>query len=133
VYDELERVTTSCGLAWSVQDGALQIRERGQPVRGTRGALLRVDTGLIGDPEVEIAIATKDGAIQGQPIVHGVCLLRNRCQPGKPARVESLAFTGNLVIVKATYKATPCQLRLGGGIFGPTLLNGVVCLITSKS
>ena len=104
VYDELERMTTSCGLGWSIQDGVLQIRERGQPVRGTRGALLRQDTGLVGDPEVEIATETKDGAIKGQPIVHGVCLLRTDVTPGQPLRVESIAFTGNIVCIATVHK-----------------------------
>ena len=99
VYDELERITTSCGLAWSIQDGVLQIRERGLPVNGTRGALLRADTGLVGDPEVEIATETKDGVIKGQPLVHGVCLLRTDVAPGQPLHVESNAFKGNLVCI----------------------------------
>lgn len=104
VFDELERMTSSCGLAWSIQDSALQIRERGQPVRGAQGALLRTDTGLVGETEVEIATETKGGAIKGQPIVHGSCLLRTDVSPGQPLRVESRAFTGNIVALSTVHR-----------------------------
>lgn len=117
VYDELERFTTSCGLAWSIQDSALQIRERGLPVRGTRGALLNTASGLVGNVEVEIASQvsgftkadkagdkTPSGIIIGKPLVHGECLLRTDVVPGNPARVESLAFTGNVAIIKTIHR-----------------------------
>jgi hypothetical protein len=104
VYDELEKFTTSCGLAWSIQDGAVQIRERGLPVRGTRGALLNATSGLVGNVEVEIATETKDGAIKGQPVVHGSCLLRTDVSPGQPAKIDSLAFSGNIVIVSTVHR-----------------------------
>ncbi len=117
VYDELEKVTASCGLGWSIQDGAVQLRERGLPVRGTRGALLNVDSGLVGAVEVEIASQvsgftkadkkgdkTPSGIIVGKPLVHGTCLLRTDVSPGMPCRVESLAFTGNIAIVKTVHR-----------------------------
>jgi hypothetical protein len=104
VYDELERFTSSCGLGWSIQDGAIQIRERGQPVRGTQGALLNTASGLVGNVEVEIASETKDGAIKGQPIVHGSCLMRADVTPGNPLRVISAQFTGNLVCVSTVHR-----------------------------
>jgi hypothetical protein len=121
VYDELESITRSCGLSWSVQDSALQIRETGQPVGDRRGPLLRPDTGLIGEVAVETKTfqrplyqtaygpPTASGSTAGnarrrigttteQKVqVSGSCLLRHDLIPGVPFRVESEAFTGNLV------------------------------------
>ncbi len=104
VFDELERVTRSCGLDWSVQSGALQLKTAGQPVGSDEGPLLRRDTGLIGDPETERAQETKDGLVKGQTIVTGQCLMRADLVPGRSLRVEHLNFEGNLVCRATTHK-----------------------------
>lgn len=100
VYDELERVCRSCGLEWSVQDSELQLKQLGQPVGPGLGPLLREDSGLVGTPEVEtVSEVTKadPDLRKGQIVVSGACLLRSDLRPGLPFRVESDAFTGNLV------------------------------------
>ena len=111
VFDELESVARSCGLRWSVQDSALQIREAGLPVGDRQGPLLRADSGLIGEVEIETVAAgaekqsatTKRLAAQGfgsgNTKVTGKCLFRTDLVPGVPFRVESEAFTGSLVCV----------------------------------
>jgi hypothetical protein len=118
VFDEMEHVTRSCGLRWSVQDSALQIREVGLPVGDKQGPLLRKDTGLIGDVEIETVVAgaesvkglvkagkglTAQGFTAGSQKVSGVCLLRTDLIPGVPLRTESEAFTGNLVCVATVH------------------------------
>lgn len=97
VFDELEHVTRSCGLEWSVQDSALQIREAGSPVGDRQGPLLRPDTGLIGEPQVETVAKAEPGFPAGSPKVTGRALLLPDLIPGVPLRVESEAFTGNIV------------------------------------
>jgi len=106
VFDELEHVTRSCGLEWSVQDSALQIRDAGAPVGDRQGPLLRPDSGLIGDLELEtVTKVTKDakgftekaGFALGETRVSGRALLRQDLIPGVPFRVETEAFRGNLV------------------------------------
>lgn len=97
VFDELESVTRSCGLGWSIQDSALQIREVGQPVGDRSGPLLRPDTGLVGEVELETVAKEEPGFAAGSVKVCGSCLLRHDLIPGVPLRVESEAFTGNLV------------------------------------
>lgn len=98
VFHELEHICRSCGLSWSIQDSALQLREQGRPVDSrTTGPLLRADSGLIGTPEVEVATQAAAGVTKGQTVVTGSCLLRADLVPGLPFRVESVAFTGNLV------------------------------------
>lgn len=97
VFDELEHITRSCGLRWSVQDSALQIREAGLPVGDRQGPLLRRDSGLIGEVEAETIAKAEPGFAAGSIKVSGVCLLRGDLIPGVPFRVESETFTGNLV------------------------------------
>jgi hypothetical protein len=97
VFDEMEHVTRSCGLQWSIQDSALQIREAGLPVGDRQGPLLRRDSGLIGTVEVETVAKAEPGFAAGSTKVTGVCLLRHDLIPGVPMRVEQEAFTGNLV------------------------------------
>ena len=104
VFDELEAVTRSCGLQWSIQDSALQLREAGQPVGDRQGPLLRADTGLVGEVQVEAVATPEPGFTRGSSKVTGVCLLRPDLIPGVPFRVESLAFTGNLVCVATVHR-----------------------------
>lgn len=95
--DELEAFCRTQGLRWSVQDSALQIRVEGQPVAPGTGYLLRADSGLIGEPEVSIEKG------KGK-VVSFTALLRADIVPGVAVRVESEAFTGNLVITQTTHR-----------------------------
>lgn len=108
VFDELERVTSSCGLDWSVQNGELQIRDRTRPATGTaEGPLLRPDTGLVGEVETEVATETRDGITKGQTIVSGTCLMRADLIPGRSFRVEERrdgGFVGNLLCRTTTHR-----------------------------
>ncbi len=104
VFDELEHVTRSCGLQWSIQDSALQIREAGLPVGDRQGPLLRLDSGLIGTVEVETVAKAEPGFAAGSTKVTGVCLLRGDLIPGVPFRVESEGFTGNLVCTATVHR-----------------------------
>ena len=97
VFDELEAMTRSCGLQWSIQDSALQLREAGLPVGDRQGPLLRPDSGLIGEVEVETVAKEEPGFAAGSVRVCGRCLLRPDLIPGVPFRVEGEAFAGNLV------------------------------------
>lgn len=104
VYDELEDFCRTQGLRWSVQDSALQVRTDGQPVTQQEGPLLRNDSGLIGEPEVEVqGTVAKAGKTAGK-FVSGICLLRSDIIPGVTFRVESPTFTGNLFAVQTVHE-----------------------------
>jgi hypothetical protein len=92
IYDELEDLCRSCGLRWSVQDSALQLRRGDAPVGERQGPLLRADSGLIGQPQVELD--RKKGTL-----VTFEALLLPDVIPGVPVRCESDAFSGNLVVL----------------------------------
>lgn len=109
VYDELEEFCRTYGLRWSVQDSALQVRTGNEPVRGTQGPLLRADTGLIGEVEVEAQGKAKKSrrvidSHEGQVLVRGSCALNPDLIPGVPFRVEAEAFTGNLVCLETVHR-----------------------------
>jgi hypothetical protein len=50
VEDEIDRIATSCGLEWSVQDDELQFLDYGEPL-SQLAVKLTPQTGLIGSPE----------------------------------------------------------------------------------
>lgn len=113
-YDEIEAFCRTQGLRWSVQDSALQIRVEGQPVLPSTGPLLRRDTGLIGEPEVEknATVARFASAVSSAKIgsskakgtvVSGTCLLRPSLIPGVAFRVSSSTFEDNLVCVQTAH------------------------------
>ncbi len=119
VFHELEQACRSCGLSWSIQDKSLQLRRIDEPVDATtKGPLLRVDSGLIGTPEVEVASTATKGIAKGKTVVSGTCLLRADLIPGLPFRVESEAFTGNLVcracVVRADSASTDWYVDFTG-------------------
>lgn len=51
-HEELTGVLRSCGLSWSVQNGAVQILQAGQPL-AISAVRLTPDTGLVGTPTVD--------------------------------------------------------------------------------
>ena len=53
VAQELTDFCRSAGLEWSIQDGVLQILDRGQASRG-QALLLSSDTGMVGSPSVDV-------------------------------------------------------------------------------
>jgi hypothetical protein len=104
-YDELEAFCRTQGLRWSVQDSALQIREEGEPVQPTTGPLLRNDSGLVGELEVERnATVSRSGKKKGT-VVSGSCLLRADLIPGVAFRVESEpTFSGALIATQTLHR-----------------------------
>lgn len=97
IYDELEDLCRSCGLRWSVQDSALQLRRGDEPVGDRKGPLLRADSGLIGEPQVET------DRVKGTLVTCAALLLPDVI-PGVAVRVESEAFSGNLVVTQTEHR-----------------------------
>lgn len=83
---ELTRVLHAAGLRWSVQNGVLQLRERGQPVR-TTAVRLASDTGLIGSPTVG-----EKGKVTAE------CLLHPDLYPGAIVVLESDQLRGQYTV-----------------------------------
>lgn len=127
VFDELEDFCRTQGLQWSVQDSALQVRVGDSPAGSGLGPLLRSDSGLIGEVEVQAQGKAKASAVgsgrAGQKLVSGSCLLRHDLIPGVPFRVEHEAFSGNLVCVQSvargdSHAAEPWQVDWVGRPYG---------------
>lgn len=81
----------SAGLEWSVQDGAVQILQKGEGLAGTALALSS-DSGLIGSPTVD----TKG-------VLSAVTLLIPSLVPGRIVEVDSLGVKGAFVVGQVEY------------------------------
>lgn len=106
--DELDGIMDSAGYEWSVQDGAIQVLERGAGL--TRPAvLLSPETGLIGRPTVD-----EHGKIQAET------LLIPALVPGALVLIETTDRTGTYRIEQARFRG-----ELDGGDWGVSLTCGV--------
>lgn len=92
VANELEGLTTSAGLEWSVQDGNLQILARGRALAGT-AVRLAPDTGLIGSPTID-----------AKGVVRVSCLMIPDLFPGRKVQVESESIRGTYRVERAVYQ-----------------------------
>lgn len=92
---ELDTLLRSCGLEYSIQDGALQVLTRGRPLAGT-AVLLSPDTGLIESP-------TKELDEQRRPFVSAKCLMIPDIVPGRLVRLQSAGISGQFRVEKAKY------------------------------
>ena len=111
VARELTDLCDSGDLEWSVQDGNLQIVDRGKALEGT-AVLLTSDTGLLGSPRVD-----SEGAL------NGTCLLIPDMRPGRLIsvltenvkgfyRLERVQYAGDTQGEEwyITFEAKPVQL-----------------------
>lgn len=89
---ELSTACLALGLEWSVQDGALQILPRGEPLAG-EAVMLTPRTGLVGDSHQN---AKREAKI--------VCLLRPEIRPGSLIVVDSVNLRGQFRAEKVVYK-----------------------------
>ena len=83
VADLLDQIARKNGLAWSVQGGAVQIRQEGD-TSGRTAILLSDQTGLVGIPN-----KTEDG-------FKAECLLNPELEPGRLVRIQSALLTGEV-------------------------------------
>ena len=81
-WNELERLLSSTGLEASIQDGELQVLEKGQPNQA-KAVLLRTDSGLIGSPE-----------IGEKGLVKAKSLLQPGIYPGRKVEITSKFVDG---------------------------------------
>jgi len=116
----LTRVLRSIGLTWSIQRGALQIAQKGQPL-GLSAILLTPQTGLIGSPEASIdstvslgnpqqfaANAAQKVAKPPKPKDSSILKIRSLLIPGlTPGRkivLQSRDFNGGYYITEVEYQ-----------------------------
>jgi hypothetical protein len=85
--EQLERILADVGLEYSVQDGALQVCERGKAVNAP-AVLLGPESGLVGSPEVG-----EEGK-DGKTIVKMTSLLQPRIIPARLIDLQSESKTG---------------------------------------
>lgn len=89
--EELDGVLRSVGLTWSVQDGVLQLLQRGQALQST-AVRLSADTGLVGAPT-----RTPDGTVIAR------MLMLPDVYPGRQVWLDTDAVRGYFRVKKAKY------------------------------
>jgi hypothetical protein len=97
VVEELASFCRSLGLSYSVQDGALQLLDIGQPVLPGTAVLLGPSTGLIGEPRLDVDKDTD------QTICVARSLLQPKLVPGSLFRVDSESVQGNFAARKTRH------------------------------
>lgn len=118
VAPNLTRVLASIGLTWSVQRGALQLRQKGKPLDMT-AILLSPSTGLLGAPESTIdssvslgnpqqfaagaALATKKTKQNDPSIIKLKAMLIPGLVPGRKITLQSAAFNGGYYLTEVEY------------------------------
>ena len=88
---ELDAMIKAAGGEVSIQNGILQVTQRGEP-SGTTVTVLSAATGLLGTPTVD-----------NLGVLTAKSLLQPGLSPGKLARIEGEFITGRFRIVKANY------------------------------
>ncbi len=86
---ELEQFCQSCGIRWSIQDGAFFAAATGEPSIPGEGPVFSPETGLLEAPKVD-----KKGKVSGSALLTGDLV------PGRVFRVESSRVTGNFICTK---------------------------------
>lgn len=88
---EMNRLTKSAGLEWSIQDGQLQLIETAEALSGTAVVINRF-TGLEGSPNID-----QKGIVSAKlRMIPGII-------PGRKIRLESNAITGIFRVERAKY------------------------------
>jgi hypothetical protein len=90
--DELDRLMSSADLEWSVQEGALQVLQRGRALQRT-AIRLATETGMLESPSRE-----KDGKIKVRT------LLIPDLVPGRLVQIESADIVGTYRVEQAAYR-----------------------------
>ena len=90
-HREVDRIVRSCGLTWSVQNGALQLK-RGRNALATSAVRLSPSTGLVGSPSMDA-----DG------FVEAVSLLNGSLYPGRPVVLASRDIEGSFQVKRVRH------------------------------
>ena len=98
-WDEFQRLLDGTGFEGSIQDGVVQLLERGQPTND-QDILLTSDSGLIGSPEL---VEKKKKNEKMTSIVRARSLLQPGLFPGRAVKIESTAIDGRYRIESVTH------------------------------
>lgn len=90
-YQEMDGIIRSLGLRWSIQNGIVQIQERGRPIQSS-AVVLSPSSGLIGSP-------VKDHTGK----VKAVGLIQPGLDPGRAIVLESSEVSGSYEVVAVQY------------------------------
>lgn len=98
--EEAHKLAKTLGYEMSVQDGALQVIEKGKTV-GVDVVLLNAATGLVGSPEIGEKNAAN--AAKARHVIKARSLIQQRLVPGRQVNLDSLRIKGFFRIEKVTF------------------------------
>jgi hypothetical protein len=101
--EALSKVTNAFGLDWSIQNGHLQITEKGKPAN-KKAVLLTPETGLIGSPQRVDDVSTDSKKHAKMPGIKVECLLNPRIEPGGVIEVRSREQKGFFKVITVEHR-----------------------------
>ena len=101
-YAQMDRILTPLGLAWSVQDGALQVLDGGGAT-AEPAIVLSPSTGLIGTPQPMEQYHAGNTARGQPPAITLQALIQPGFRPGRLIALQAESLQGVYVCRKATY------------------------------
>lgn len=101
--DAMNKVTAAFGLNWSIQNGHLQITEKGKPAN-KKAILLTPETGLIGSPQLVDDVSTERKKHTKMLGIRIECLLNPRIEPGGVIEVRSREKKGFYRVVTVEHR-----------------------------
>ena len=98
VQTQIDRLLSSLGWTYSIQDGTLQVLKRGEVLEGLLVPEITPATGLIGSPEM----GTPE--VKGKPALCKFKCLLTPTRPGALIKLRSDRYDGRLVVKKCEFE-----------------------------
>ncbi len=101
--EEFQRLCDSAGLEWSIQNGIIQVKQKGKPLK--QSAIdLTPETGLIGSPSVETSPPDPNKKKKQEKVVKCEALMIPGMVPGRKVHLKSESFDGTYEIWEVVYE-----------------------------
>lgn len=91
--EEFQRICDSAGLEWSIQNGVIQVKQKGKPL--SQSAIeLTPETGLLGSPSVKVSPPDPQKTKKQEKVVKCEVLMIPGLVPGRKVHLKSESFDG---------------------------------------
>jgi hypothetical protein len=113
--EEFSRLADAAGFEWSIQNGVIQVKEKGKPL--TQSAIrLTPESGLIGSPTVETSPPNPGKTKKQEKAVKCRALMIPGMVPGRKVQLESESFDGTYEITEVMYQGDTAGQEWGADL-----------------